>query len=151
MKSLAQALALNNAHATELSLETEASFVHLVDTACFATWTPGEEAFLLAFDETAPRASQNFQWFRARYDRFVYVDRVVVTPAARGRGHASALYTELFDFTRRSGRERVVCEVNREPPNPASMAFHLGLGFTRVGEARLASGDKVVEYLLRAL
>lgn len=149
MKALDLALALNNAHATELSLETVASFQHLVDTACLARWTGGLEGFVLAFDETAQRASENFRWLRARYDTFVYVDRVVVRPEHRGQGHARALYAAVFAHARQTGRPRVVCEVNLEPPNPASSAFHRALGFERVGEAEL-SGGKRVEYLCAA-
>ena len=36
------------------------------------------EAFLLAFDEGATYDSPNFQWFRRRYERFVYIDRAPV-------------------------------------------------------------------------
>jgi predicted GNAT superfamily acetyltransferase len=143
--ALADAFALNDAYSVELSAETFASFSHLVETASLAHWQP--EGFVLAFDETAPRTGQNFLWFRARYPSFVYVDRVVVQPAARGRGVARALYAQVVAFARATGRERVVCEVNVEPPNPASRAFHAALGFARVGEARLERAGKVVEYL----
>ncbi|TIP69850.1 MAG: GNAT family N-acetyltransferase, partial [Mesorhizobium sp.] len=71
----------------------------------------------------------NFLWFRERYPRFVYVDRVVVAGEARGRGHARRLYEDLFDHALRAGQTIVTCEVNAEPPNPASDAFHAALGF----------------------
>ncbi len=150
MKALDQALALNNAHAVELCLETMESFRHLVDTACLARWTDGLEGFVLAFDETAERESENFFWLQTRYERFVYVDRVVVHAAHRGRGHARALYEAVFALARSTGRPRVVCEVNLEPPNPGSAAFHRALGFTRVGEATLRNGKRV-EYLAAAV
>jgi predicted GNAT superfamily acetyltransferase len=143
--ALADAFALNNAHAVELSAETVASFTHLVETASLAHWQP--EGFVLAFDETAPRTGQNFLWFRARYASFVYVDRVVVQASARGRGVGHALYAQVLRFARATGRPRVVCEVNLEPPNPVSRAFHVSMGFVRVGEARLEQAGKVVEYL----
>jgi predicted GNAT superfamily acetyltransferase len=44
------------------------------------------DAFLLALDQDADYDSPNFRWFSARYPRFVYVDRIVVASAARGRG-----------------------------------------------------------------
>ena len=44
----------------------------------------------------------------------------------------------------------MVCEVNAEPPNPASDAFHAALGFTEVGQATLNRG-KVVRYFARLL
>ena len=40
------------------------------------------DALLLAFDQDAAYDNVNFGWFKARYPRFVYVDRIVVAPAA---------------------------------------------------------------------
>jgi predicted GNAT superfamily acetyltransferase len=45
----------------------------------------------------------------------------------------------------------VVCEVNSEPPNPASDAFHAAMGFTEVGRATIHQGRKTVRYLTREL
>ncbi|MBS2031397.1 MAG: GNAT family N-acetyltransferase [Deltaproteobacteria bacterium] len=149
--TLPDALALNNAHAIELSLQTSESFARLVERAFFARWTAHCEALLIAFDEAAPYENENFLWFRARHSRFVYVDRVVVRPEHRGRGLARALYAELFARARAAGKVRVVCEVNSEPPNPASDAFHAALGFREVGSAKLQNADKRVTYLELAL
>jgi predicted GNAT superfamily acetyltransferase len=150
--SLAPALlALNNAHAEELSWLEPERLVHLVRSAFSARVIGQVEALLLAFDQGADYDSPNFLWFRARFPRFVYVDRVVVAPAARGRGHARRLYRELFGEARRAGHDRIVCEVNREPPNPASDAFHAALGFVELGSARIHDGSKTVRYLSRPL
>jgi predicted GNAT superfamily acetyltransferase len=86
-----------------------------------------------AFDERAAYESVNYRWFHARYPRFVYVDRVVVAAAARGRGYARTLYTELFRIAREAGHQIITCEVNLVPPNPGSDAFHAALGFSEVG------------------
>ena len=40
-------------------------------------------AFLLGLRESADYDSPNFQWFVARYERFLYVDRIVVSRNAR--------------------------------------------------------------------
>lgn len=90
-------LALNNAHAVELSLADEARMAMLVDRAFLAARIGMLDAALIAFDQDADYDSANFQWFRARYPRFVYVDRVVTAPAARGRGLARKLYAYLFE------------------------------------------------------
>ena len=129
-----QLLALNNDHAAELSLLDEASFAQLVDTAFIALQTEDAAALVIAFDQAGAYDSPNFLWFRERFERFVYVDRVVVSPAARGRGLARALY---------------VCEINVEPPNPGSVRFHEGLGFRRIGDAGLSGGAKRVAYYER--
>ena len=124
---------------------------HLIGQAFLALRIGGVDAFLLAFDQDAAYDSPNFLWFRAHYPRFVYVDRVVCSLAARRRGHARALYYQLFEAASCAGHRRVVCEVNKDPPNPASDAFHAALGFAEVGTATLHGGGRTVRYLSRGL
>ena len=104
----------------------------------------------MAFDEGTDYDSPNYLWFRARHSRFVYVDRIVVDPAMRKRGLAHRLYEDLFRHAADAGHDRVVCEVNSDPPNPASDAFHEALGFVEVGHAVLHGGAKTVRYLARS-
>jgi uncharacterized protein len=144
-------LALNNTHAQELSWLEPERLEHLVSEAFLARRIGELDAFLLAFDQAARYDSPNFLWFRARYPRFVYVDRIVVASSARGRGHARRLYDDLFEHARRAGQERVVCEVNTIPPNPDSDALHAALGFVEVGAASIHGGSKTVRYLERRL
>jgi len=144
-------LALNNANACETSLLALEKWRAMVAGAFSATCVPDAAAFLIAFDETAGYDSPNFLWFRARYPRFVYVDRIVVADRHRGRGLASALYGDLFRRAVEAGHDVVVCEVNAVPPNPVSDAFHARLDFAEVGRAELAAGAKTVRYLARTL
>lgn len=152
---MAEALALNNAHAVELSAETPASWDELVSVA-WAAWGIAEgdgrlAAFLIALDDAGRPRGPNHRWFQERCENFVYIDRVVTAEFARGRGLARQLYLTLIDAARRAGRASLVCEVNLDPPNPASLAFHAGLGFVPVGEAVLADRGKTVRYLERRL
>jgi uncharacterized protein len=144
-------LALNNAHAQALSWLDAERLAYLLGEAFLARRIGRADAFLLAFDQDAAYDSPNFLWLRSRYARFVYVDRIVVAPGARGRGHARHLYEDLFTQASRAGHERVVCEVNADPPNPASDAFHAALGFTEVGTAVIHGGSKTVRYFARPL
>lgn len=144
-------LQLNNDHAAELSWLEAAEFGRMIDGAFYARGCGGNAAFLLAFDQSAVYSSPNFLWFRSHYPRFVYVDRIVVAPHARGRGLARVLYEDLFKRARASGHTTVCCEVNSEPPNPASDAFHAALGFLEVGSARIHDGTKSVRYFRRDL
>jgi predicted GNAT superfamily acetyltransferase len=144
-------LALNNEHARELSWLDADRLAELVGRAFLSRRIGAVEAWLLAFDQDADYDSPNFLWFRRRYARFVYVDRIVVAASARGRGHARRLYEALFQHARRAGHDRVVCEVNHEPPNPESDAFHAALGFSDVGMDAIHGGDKTVRYLARVL
>jgi len=140
-------LALNNSHAQELSWLEPARLEHLVHEAFYARRIGELDAFLLAFDQHARYDSPNFLWFRDRYPRFVYVDRIVVAASARGRGYARKLYFDLFEQAALAGHERVVCEVNSSPPNPESDAFHAALGFVEVGTASVYDGSRTVRYL----
>ena len=144
-------LALNNAHAQELSWLEPERLQHLVEQAFLARRIGDLDAFLLAFDRDARYDSPNFLWFCARYPRFVYVDRIVVASSARGRGCARRLYRDLFEHAAEAGYERVVCEVNSNPPNPTSDAFHAALGFVEVGTASVYDGSRTVRYLLHTL
>jgi predicted GNAT superfamily acetyltransferase len=144
-------LALNNAHAAQLSWLEPERLQHLV-TQAFLVRRIGEvDAFLLALDQDAQYDSPNFQWFRARYPRFVYVDRIVVASSARGRGCARRLYQDLFEHAVAAGHRQVFCEVNSRPPNPESDAFHAALGFVEVGTASVYGDSRTVRYLSHEL
>lgn len=144
-------LALNNAYAVELSWLEPERFAALVAMAFWARQVGENDAFLIAMDQDAAYDSPNFLWLRARYDRFVYVDRVVVADHARGRGLAQRLYADLFAAAAKAGHACVLCEVNCEPPNPTSDRFHLSQGFNEIGSAQLYDGEKTVRYLMRAV
>lgn len=144
-------LRLNNAHAEELSFLTAPRFAHLVGQAFYAATVGERDALLIAFDQSADYDSVNFLWFKERFPHFVYVDRVVVDPAARGGGFARALYLELFERARAAGHGQIVCEVNSHPPNPGSERFHAGFGFKEVGSATIANGAKTVRYYAKQL
>jgi len=57
---------------------------------------------------------------------------------------------DIFAAAKQSGHDRVVCEVNINPPNPISEAFHATMGFVGVGQATIHNGTKSVRYLERA-
>lgn len=144
-------LSLNNEHAAELSWLEPEGLSRLLSQGFYVRRIGSAEAFVIALDQDANYDSPNFQWFRSRYPRFVYVDRVVVAKLARGLGHARRLYDALFAEARAAGHKIITCEVNAEPPNPASDAFHASLGFVEVGDAVIHGGQKSVRYFIRNL
>lgn len=147
---MAALLALNNAHAEELSYKTEAGFRDLLAAASHVRAEPHGLALLVAFDDACTYDNANFRWLKARFSRFLYIDRVVVDQKARGQGLARMLYDETAQVAKQQGRERLVCEVNLDPPNAASDAFHEKLGFRPIGQQRLTDG-KVVRYWEKAV
>ena len=143
--------ALNQRHAVELSALTVHRLVDLVERATYAKVIDDQAGFLLAFERAADYDSPNFLWFRKRFDRFIYVDRIAISDLYRGQGVARTFYQDLFEHAAKSGHQTIVCEVNSKPPNPGSDAFHAALGFMEVGEAALPDGSKSVRYLKRDL
>lgn len=95
--------------------------------------------FLMAMDQNTEYDSINFLWFKERYNKFFYIDRVIVDESIRGKGIGSLLYRELMNK-----RENIplVAEVSIEPSNEGSVIFHDKIGFREVG--KLKSGDKKV-------
>lgn len=100
--------------------------------------------FLMALREGSAYDSPNYVWFAERYERFLYVDRVVVARTAKSRGIGSMLYAELFSFAQRTAVPLVACEYDVEPPNVASERFHARFGFREVGRQAVSGGRKVV-------
>ena len=143
-------LALNNAHQKETSFLTSDDLGRMVGNAYYARGVEPAHAFLIGFDQDGDYSSPNFLWFKDRYARFAYIDRIITAEAARGQGLARTLYEDLFAKARADGYSVVGCEVNSDPPNPGSDAFHAKLGFDHVGTATLANG-KTVRYLTKTL
>jgi predicted GNAT superfamily acetyltransferase len=145
-------LTLNNLHAEQTSFLDERGLAQLLAISCYTRGIEhGMTAMLIALDHNAGYDNPNFQWFRSRYERFIYVDRIIVSRAARGRGLARSLYRNLFAWAELSGQSQVVCEVNIRPANHASEAFHRELGFVDVGQANLRNGLKSVRYFQKIL
>ncbi len=149
---LAALNALNDAHAAEVNALAPADFAALVGAAFAARMLDGPAgapaAFCIALSHATPAQGPNHGWFLARLPRFAYVDRVVVAEASRGRGLARALYADLAARARAAGLPVLACEVNLDPPNPASMAFHDKLGFAEAGTATDPRNGKRVRYLV---
>lgn len=104
--------------------------------------------FLICLAPEAPYDSPNFDWLKARYEDFLYIDRVAVSRRYHRRGVARALYRDAAS----SGDERfrlLVAEVNTRPRNDPSLRLHASMGFEAVGSQD--HGDVEVQYLVRPL
>ena len=102
-------------------------------------------AFLLAMNEDVDYDSPNFLWFQERYERFCYVDRVVVDDSRKRQGLGRRLYEYVMQH---KGPPPLVCEVCFEPENTESIRFHETLGFQAVGT--LTSGGKTCRMYLHS-
>jgi len=98
--------------------------------------------FVLVFGPGTDYDSPNYRWFASRYGSdFLYLDRIVVDDRFRRRGLASAVYDAIEAQAATSGR--LVLEVNLDPPNEGSLAFHRGRGYVDVGTLG-GAGHRVV-------
>lgn len=96
-------------------------------------------AFVLTFAPGAAHDSLDFQWFVDTYgDRFLHLDRIAVAEPYRRQGIATLIYKAV----ERSAKpfDRLVCRVQSDPPDTASLAFHAGRGFVEVGKLRRPDG-----------
>jgi len=137
---------LNNRFAQETSWLEAGDWVQMQTHAFAAIATRDVNGFLMSFDQSAGYDSRNFLWLKERFERFVYIDRVVVDPAAQGQGIGRRLYEALAVRARAAGHERIVCEVNTLPDNAASHRFHERAGFTPVAEVEWEPGVKAVRF-----
>jgi len=95
--------------------------------------------------------SLNYRWFSDRYERFVYVDRIVVAETGRGQGMGQELYSEFAARGRAEGHSVMLAEVNIKPRNDISLRFHEQYGFKPVGEQDTEGGAKRVVMLEKRL
>ncbi len=89
--------------------------------------------FVVTVTGDADYDSSNFGWFRQRYESFDYLDRIVVHEDFRRQGLGRLTYDRLEARTAERAA-LLALEVNSDPPNPVSLAFHAGRGYQQVGE-----------------
>ncbi|UUX50750.1 GNAT family N-acetyltransferase [Nisaea acidiphila] len=147
--------------AVRLLNEAEVPHVNSIDTDGFSWFLETADyfrlvrdgklvaGFLIGFLPGRPYDSLNYRWFESKFPSFLYIDRIVVSPAVRGRGVGRLLYDDFAEFA--TGRaDRLTCEVNLRPANETSMRFHLKYGFEEVGRQETEGGTKEVSLLAKA-
>ncbi|MEY4785982.1 MAG: hypothetical protein RIR41_3917 [Pseudomonadota bacterium] len=107
--------------------------------------------FMILIRPGSAYPSDNYGWFEEQFAHQLYVDRIAVGRSARGLGVGRVLYEEALRMAADLGEERVTAEVNEDPPNPESMAFHVKLGFRHLLSRTSPRLGKVVAMLERPL
>jgi predicted GNAT superfamily acetyltransferase len=106
--------------------------------------------FVLAMRDGAAYPNPNFDWFSERLKRFLYIDRIVVGPAARGKGLGRQLYDRVGAVAKADGCLLMAAEIDIDPPNTGSLQFHEKYGFAPIGRRRYETG-KVVSMQIKGL
>ena len=148
----AAVLAMNEDALPHVSSLTESEFSVLAGQ-CFyfgvALVDGAVAGSLMALRPGEDYRSLNYRWFCERYESFVYIDRIVVAPQFNGLGIGRALYADV-ERAARDTAPILTCEVNLDPPNPGSLAFHKKLGFAEVGQL-VADEAKLVSLMVKAV
>ena len=145
----ADVLALNERH-VELTAPLDAprlaQLVAWADRALVLDVDGAFAGFVLTYASGSAYDGENFGWFGERYDDLAYLDRVVVHEDFRRQGLATLLYDELEAGC---GRPVMTLEVNVDPPNEPSLAFHRARGYAEVGQRE--AGGHLVSMLVKRL
>ncbi len=141
----------NVPHLSSLTLEELKDLVHL---ACYCRVIENDQGlagFLLAMLPEAEYNSENFLWFKQRYQKFLYVDRVAVQASAQGQGCGLALYQDLEKYCEGVEVNSIGLEVNTKPLNQGSLDFHQKIGFKQVATQETGGGAKTVSLMMKNL
>ena len=98
--------------------------------------------FIFLYDEKTKYDSLNYLYFKNRYHKFLYIDRIIITEEHQKKGYGQ----QLYDFVIETHKPNIFCcEVNITPPNKQSLSFHQKYGFKEIGQQTVY--NKVVSLL----
>ena len=98
--------------------------------------------FIFLYDEKTEYDSLNYLYFKSRYQKFLYVDRIIIAGEHQKKGYGQQLYDFVIDT---HNPDIFCCEVNITPPNRQSLNFHHKYGFKEIGQQNVY--NKVVSLL----
>jgi len=146
---------LNNQASPAVPVETDDSMAALLELAGWTAVVEGSDNQLIGAVITVNNgvdySSENYRYFEERFDSHLYIDRVFVNEAHRSSGIGQVLYRAVEDEARRQGASAVTCEVNLEPPNPGSLAFHHREGFRDLDTQATKGGAVVVQLMAKEI
>lgn len=138
-------LELNAASVQELSPLDDERLRYILALAerCLVVESDAGEVvgFAIAIAPGADYDSVNYDWFSTRFEHFLYLDRIAVSARCRRIGVGARLYDAMEQAAAAYGR--MVCDVNTQPRNDASLAFHAARGYREVGELAHPAGKTV--------
>jgi predicted GNAT superfamily acetyltransferase len=141
---LERVLEINEANVPEVGPVDMDRLRFLVDESAFSLVVEVDgviAGFCVVLATGSSYDSVNYLWFMERYDDALYLDRVAFDAAAQGKGLGSALYGEVDERLAEQGLG-LSLEVNVDPPNEPSLAFHRKHGFIEVGR-QMSKGIEV--------
>ncbi len=108
------------------------------------------EGVLIVIGPGEPYESANYSWLDNQFTNFCYVDRIIIDSNKKRKGYGRLLYLALEEHAVSVGADMLLCEVNVEPENPQSLAFHASLGWVPFQDREHGPG-KVVRYFQKSV
>ena len=152
-EDLGRVLEINQANTPEVgSIDSERlAFIYDESTIRLGVTVDGRlVGFTMVLAPGSRYDSVNYRWFQANHPESWYLDRVAISADHRRRGLGAGLYDSVFEALMEAGARSLGLEVNVEPANPVSMAFHERLGFETLAQQTTDYGA-VVAMMLRPM
>ena len=131
-QDLGSVLAINNEAVPAVNALTASELSEIVNIS-EKVWVVDEGdkivGVLIVLGPRESYGSANYTWLNSQFTNFCYVDRIIIATSGKRKGYGKALYLALEEHAVSTGVEMLLCEVNVEPENPQSMAFHESLGW----------------------
>lgn len=134
-----------------LSPLNQDALANLLNLAHYKKQADDANGILIGYAHDVDYDHKNLKWLRARFNQFYYIDRIIISAAAHGKGLGRALYADFEAEARRKGLSRLVCEVNTKPNNPGSHYFHENLGFKAIGDVDYPDFNASLRYYEKPL
>ncbi|KAF1706945.1 GNAT family N-acetyltransferase [Pseudoxanthomonas sacheonensis] len=106
--------------------------------------------FLVGFGADSDHDSSNFAWFRERYPKFFYIDRIVVASRRRGGGVGRAFYADVQSYAELR-YPQLACEVFLDHGADPALLFHGSFGFKEVGQNQMPDAGVRASMLMKEL
>jgi predicted GNAT superfamily acetyltransferase len=139
-------LFLNNASVpavNKLNIEELKSIIAMAEKCWIEEIDDEVAAALIVLGPGKAYTSDNYTWLETQFTNYCYVDRIMVNVDYKRRGLGNKLYKEFEKYATHIGTSTLLCEVNIEPPNPQSIAFHMQFGWEPFFEREHGPGKKV--------
>lgn len=147
----ADVLALNEEHVDLLApmdADRLRELVAVADLAAVVRHGNAFAGFVLTMRSGSAYDSVNYRWFAERLPSFYYLDRIVLRDAVRRQGLGRAAYDEI-EAHAATLAPVLALEVNLDPPNEPSLAFHRARGYREIGQQQ--AGAHLVSLLVKDL
>ncbi len=144
LEDISFVLDLNETNVEVLSPMDETRFFYFIDKSELFQVIEADgipAAFLICLREGIDYDSENYIWFSKQYEKFLYVDRIVIAEESRGQGLGKQIYENVFRHAAETGVGTVTAEVDVIPYNEPSLKFHEAMGFTEVGQQVIRGGE----------